>query len=66
MQEVLATVDRVGRQTQLCCWAGESGVGKDLIARAIHEKVAPSWGTVYQNQQHRNSGKSSGERTVWI
>jgi len=36
MQEVLATVERVAasRATVLLC--GESGVGKDLIARAIH------------------------------
>jgi DNA-binding NtrC family response regulator len=36
MQEVLATVDRVAptRATVLLC--GESGTGKDLIARAIH------------------------------
>ena len=38
MQEVLATVARVAptRATVLLC--GESGVGKDLIARAIHHR----------------------------
>ena len=37
MQEVLATVARVAttRSTVLIC--GESGVGKDLVARAIHQ-----------------------------
>src|SRR5258708_34351297 len=37
MQEVFATITRVAptRATVLLC--GESGVGKDLIARAIHQ-----------------------------
>ncbi len=38
MQEVLATVDRVGPTNSTVLLGGESGVGKDLIARAIHEK----------------------------
>jgi len=38
MQEVLATVERVARTNSTVLLGGESGVGKDLIARAIHEK----------------------------
>jgi DNA-binding NtrC family response regulator len=38
MQEVLATVERVARINSTVLLGGESGVGKDLIARAIHEK----------------------------
>ena len=38
MQEVLATVDRVARTNATVLLGGESGVGKDLIARAIHDK----------------------------
>ena len=38
MQEVLATVERVGPTNATVLLGGESGVGKDLIARAIHEK----------------------------
>jgi len=37
MQEVLATVARVAPTTSTVLLGGESGVGKDLIARAIHE-----------------------------
>ena len=37
MQEVLATVDRVAPTNSTVLLGGESGVGKDLIARAIHE-----------------------------
>src|SRR6201988_1028859 len=38
MQEVIATVDRVAPTNSTVLLGGESGVGKDLIARAIHEK----------------------------
>jgi len=38
MQEVLATVERVAPTNATILLGGESGVGKDLIARAIHEK----------------------------
>jgi DNA-binding NtrC family response regulator len=38
MQEALATVERVATTNATVLLGGESGVGKDLIARAIHEK----------------------------
>src|SRR6267143_459881 len=38
MQAVLATVERVAPTNSTVLLGGESGVGKDLIARAIHEK----------------------------
>src|ERR1700729_3325144 len=38
MQEVLATVERVAPTNSTVLLGGESGVGKDLIARAIPEK----------------------------
>src|ERR1700691_810237 len=38
MQEVLATVEGVAPTNSTVLLGGESGVGKDLIARAIHEK----------------------------
>jgi DNA-binding NtrC family response regulator len=37
MQEVLAVVERVAPTNSTVLLGGESGVGKDLIARAIHE-----------------------------
>jgi len=37
MQEVLATVERVAPTNATVLLGGESGVGKDLIARAIHQ-----------------------------
>src|SRR5262249_11361383 len=38
MQEVLSTVERVAPTNSTVLLGGESGVGKDLIARLIHEK----------------------------
>jgi len=38
MQEIFATVERVAPTRATVLLAGESGVGKDLIARAIHFK----------------------------
>jgi len=38
MQDVLSTVERVAPTNATVLLGGESGVGKDLIARAIHEK----------------------------
>jgi DNA-binding NtrC family response regulator len=38
MQGVLATMDQVAPTNSTVLLGGESGVGKDLIARAIHEK----------------------------
>lgn len=38
MQEVLSTVERVAPTNATVLLGGESGVGKDLIARCIHEK----------------------------
>jgi len=37
MQDVLAIVDRVAQTNSTVLVGGESGVGKDLIARAIHQ-----------------------------
>ncbi len=44
MQEVLATMERVAPTNSTVLLGGESGVGKDLIARAIHEKSRRSSG----------------------
>jgi len=38
MQEVLATAERVAQTNSTVLLGGESGVGKDLVARVIHEK----------------------------
>src|SRR5258705_3781012 len=37
MQEIFSTIERVGPTRATVLLAGESGVGKDMIARAIHQ-----------------------------
>src|SRR5437588_2445168 len=44
MQEVPATVERVAPTNSTVLLGGETGVGKDLIARAIHQKSRRSSG----------------------
>jgi two-component system nitrogen regulation response regulator NtrX len=40
MQRVMAQVDRVGPSESRVCILGETGTGKELVARAIHERSA--------------------------
>src|SRR5438874_9124362 len=40
MQRVMAQVDRVAASEARVCILGETGTGKELVARAIHEKSA--------------------------
>ena len=44
MQEVLALVDRIAPTPSTVLLGGESGVGKDLIARVIHERSSRASG----------------------
>jgi DNA-binding NtrC family response regulator len=44
MQEVLAVVERVAPTPSTILLGGESGVGKDLVARLIHQRSARSTG----------------------
>src|SRR5438270_523534 len=45
MQEVLSTVERVAATNSTVLLGGESGVGKDLVARVIHERSRRASGT---------------------
>jgi two-component system, NtrC family, nitrogen regulation response regulator NtrX len=40
MQRVMAQVDRVARSESRVCILGETGTGKELVARAVHERSA--------------------------
>ena len=63
MQAVLALVERVAPTNSTVLIGGESGVGKDLIARAIHEHSQRSSGPFIKINSTAIPGKSSGERT---
>jgi len=40
MQRVMALVDRVAPTESRVCILGETGTGKELVARALHERSA--------------------------
>ena len=42
MQRVLAQVDRVAASETRVCILGETGTGKELVARAIHDRSGPA------------------------
>ncbi len=66
MQEVLATVERVAPTNATVLLGGESGVGKDLVARAIHEKSRRASGPFLKINSTAIPGESAGKRTIRI
>src|SRR5258708_15557162 len=50
MQEVLALVERVAPTNSTVLIGGESGVGKDLIARALHQNSRRASGPVIKGK----------------
>ena len=65
MREIFATIKRVAPTRATVLLAGESGVGKDLIARAIHPFAAPR-PAVRQDQLHGAAREPDGERIVRV
>ena len=59
MQEIFATIERVAPTRATVLLAGESGTGKDLIARAIHFHSPRRDAPVRQDQLHRHSRRIS-------
>ena len=64
MQEIFATIERVAPTRATVLLAGESGVGKDMIARAIHHHSPRARPAVRENQLHGAARKPDGERAV--
>jgi len=40
MKKLIAQIERVAASETRVCILGETGTGKELVARAIHEKIA--------------------------
>src|SRR5258705_712983 len=55
MQAVLALVERVAPTNSTVLLGGESGVGKDLIARAIHQHSQRAYGPLLENNSTASS-----------
>ena len=64
MQDIFATILRVAPSRATVLLAGESGVGKDLIARAIHFHSPRSDQADGQDQLHLYPRESDGERAL--
>ena len=66
MQEVLSTVERVAPTNSTVLLGGESGVGKDLVARAIHEKSRRASGPFIKINSAAIPENLTRERIVWL
>jgi len=64
MQQIFGTILRVGPTRATVLLAGESGVGKDLIAPRHSFSFATQRQAVREDQLHRHPGESDGERVV--
>ena len=64
MQEIFAAIERVAPTRATVLLAGESGVGKDLIARAIHFHSPRRDRPLVKINCTRHPGKPDGERAV--
>ena len=55
MQEVIATLERVAETKSTVLVTGETGTGKELVARAIHDRSAQRDDAAHQGQLRRHS-----------
>ena len=63
MQEVLSMVERIGPTNSTVLLGGESGVGKDLIARAIHQHSRRASGPFVKINSTANYSVTTRERS---
>ncbi len=64
MQEVYKTIGRVAPQDVTVLILGETGTGKELVARAIYQHSRRSAGPVSRGELRRDSRDVAGERTL--
>ena len=64
MRRVMAQVDRVAASEARVCILGETGTGKELIARALHERSRAEGRAVCDAELRGGAGGTDRERTV--
>ena len=64
MQAVCRFADRAARTLAKVLITGESGVGKDLLARRIHARSSPRFQAFHCNQLCRNERNAPGVRVL--
>ena len=64
MRRVMAQVDRVAASEARVCILGETGTGKELIARALHERSPRQRRTVRHAELRGGAGRADRERAV--
>ena len=65
IQKVLEQVAIVAPTDSTVLLHGETGTGKELIARAIHKLKLPARAHICQTELCRHSIGTAGKRTVW-
>ena len=65
LREVLELVEMVAASDSTALLLGETGTGKELIARAIHDRSRRRCKEVRQGQLRRHSQRTAGKRTLW-
>jgi ABC-type antimicrobial peptide transport system ATPase subunit len=65
MQAIYKEIGRVASKPVTVLIRGETGTGKELIARAIYQHSEPGWRAVHRRQLRRDSGNLARERIVW-
>ena len=66
MQAVLRTAEKAAASTIPVLIEGESGVGKELIARAIHGSERPPRAAVHRGELRRDPGQSRRSRSCSV
>ena len=64
MKKLMAQIERVAASETRVCILGETGTGKELVARTLHERSPASLRSVRHFELRRGSGRADRVRTV--
>jgi two-component system response regulator AtoC len=66
MAAIWRTVAKMADYKATALIMGESGVGKELVARAIHKRSSRRGGAVHCGELRGHSGEPARERALWV